>query len=430
MKKRIFALVISMALMPIPFVNAHEEIDVYYDGERIEFDAAPEILNDRTFVPIRAIAEALGTDVAWDGETETVTLAKSDVVTYLVIGTKHIKTKAKGHESTGDIDAAPYIKNKRTMVPLRFISETFGMDVIWDGDTRSVYITTPTGTPEPTAAPKQTAEPTQTPADQTTEKPEPAETENPYAKMYEGTEYEFVRNLDKLTFDFEQDESKYRSGKHWGKGTDADGNGVMYIVRDVNKKDVKSEVEFLLDKYTDYNKEEFIDISFDLYVPTSFGYTTVSLVGPIKQENTLFTLENKVRSGLVFKLLAAIDFPLGVYDELSAPEYFNNNASEDGDIAIRNGAHVNVFINPYRGTMTTTIKNNTNDAEPIVLKDYVSLAVSNQLLTSSDFRNGESAHFLETRARLYGIKIVSRFNEASKSVIFDNLVTNIVKKAE
>ena len=48
------------------------EIQVILNGERLEFDVPPQIINDRTMVPMRAIFEALGMEVEWNQETQTV----------------------------------------------------------------------------------------------------------------------------------------------------------------------------------------------------------------------------------------------------------------------------------------------------------------------------------------------------------------------
>lgn len=47
------------------------------DGmEVITLDSPPYVYNDRTMVPVRAAAEALGASVEWDGDTKTVTITK------------------------------------------------------------------------------------------------------------------------------------------------------------------------------------------------------------------------------------------------------------------------------------------------------------------------------------------------------------------
>ena len=164
MKKITAVMMIAAMLCGNGAAIAEDEIKVYYDGTQIEFDTVPEVVNERTFVPLRAIAETLGAEVAWDGSKDMVTLSRDDIKTYLVIGSDETKTQNARETASGKLDAAPYIKDERTMVPVRFISEAFGMDVDWDGETLSVLITQPEQEAEPTVEP--TVEPTAAPADE------------------------------------------------------------------------------------------------------------------------------------------------------------------------------------------------------------------------------------------------------------------------
>ncbi|NPV88089.1 hypothetical protein HPY42_00995 [Coprothermobacteraceae bacterium] len=107
--------------------------------DTIKLDAAPYIKNSRTMVPLRAIAESLGADVQWDGATKTVTIKLGDTQIRLVVGqnTAYVDGQAV------TLDVAPEIKNSRTFVPVRFITEAFGCTVNWDAATKTVKITYP-----------------------------------------------------------------------------------------------------------------------------------------------------------------------------------------------------------------------------------------------------------------------------------------------
>jgi len=91
-------------------------------------EVAPEIINARTFVPVRFIAEAFGANVGWDPATKTVTIKSDGKTIQLTIG----KTSATVDGKAYTLDAAPYIKNSRTMVPVRFISEALGLNVYYE----------------------------------------------------------------------------------------------------------------------------------------------------------------------------------------------------------------------------------------------------------------------------------------------------------
>ena len=123
--------VVSMQINnPIMEVNGvYNEID---EGR----GTTPVVLNDRTFVPIRAIIDAFGGNVVWEESSQTVTLTmNSDVITLKIDSNI---AYLNGEKET--LDVSPVIINERTMLPIRFIAEGFNLGVAWDGDTRTVSI--------------------------------------------------------------------------------------------------------------------------------------------------------------------------------------------------------------------------------------------------------------------------------------------------
>ena len=119
--------------------TSSDGIKVTYDGETIEFDVQPEIINDRVMVPMRAIFEAFGAKVKWDGDTQTITSKKKSKTITMTIGS----TDMTKNEDTYTFDTAPVIEDGRTLVPIRAISEMLGLDVEWDEETETVTIVTP-----------------------------------------------------------------------------------------------------------------------------------------------------------------------------------------------------------------------------------------------------------------------------------------------
>ena len=113
-----------------------ENIIITINGEHITFDQPPIIYNDRTLVPLRAIFEALGAEVTWDGDTQTVTAKKGGTTIKLTIGEYEFYKNG----SAIPLDVPGMILNDRTLVPVRAVSEAFNCTVDWDGDTRTVYI--------------------------------------------------------------------------------------------------------------------------------------------------------------------------------------------------------------------------------------------------------------------------------------------------
>ena len=99
-------------------------------------DVAPVIRNDRTMLPIRFIAEALGAEVAWDDSLDKVIITKDDLEIEIYIGS----AVAFVNGETVDLDSPAFIENDRTYLPLRFVAENLGAEVIWNGAERTVTI--------------------------------------------------------------------------------------------------------------------------------------------------------------------------------------------------------------------------------------------------------------------------------------------------
>lgn len=135
--------VLSAAMIFFPFkpCDAASDIKVLLNGTSLSFDVPPIIENSRTLVPFRKICEALGAEVEWDGQTKTVAAFKDDKTILLKVG----EDTAYVNQTPVKLDTAPIIKNDRTLIPLRFLSEAFGATVEWNNSLRTVKINT---TPE------------------------------------------------------------------------------------------------------------------------------------------------------------------------------------------------------------------------------------------------------------------------------------------
>lgn len=91
-----------------------------------------------TMVPLRVITEAFGAEVKWDGETRSITIIYPDVTLGFTVGSKSVTV----NDHTEQLEEAPVILGDgTTMVPLRFISETFGAEVAWDAETGGITVT-------------------------------------------------------------------------------------------------------------------------------------------------------------------------------------------------------------------------------------------------------------------------------------------------
>lgn len=120
---------------------------VYINGRQLNFDVAPVIENDRVLVPLRAIFEALGAEVEWNANTQTVTAVRGPTTVVLTIGS--LQPVVNGQ--IWPLDVPGKIMQDRTLAPLRFVGEAFGGQVGWDASTYTVNIETPPDNLSPTS---------------------------------------------------------------------------------------------------------------------------------------------------------------------------------------------------------------------------------------------------------------------------------------
>ena len=114
--------------------------NIVTDGQAAPIDdngTAPLLINGRTYVPVRAVTEATEGEVSWDAPTKTATLTKDGKELKLKVGSN----TAYVDGNVAAIDAAPVIRNDRMLLPIRFISESFGYRVDWNKYSKTITIT-------------------------------------------------------------------------------------------------------------------------------------------------------------------------------------------------------------------------------------------------------------------------------------------------
>ncbi len=127
------------------YVCRDDAIKVMINTQLVNFDVEPQLINDRTMVPMRKIFENVGAKVEWDEATQTVTATRlvsdnwgiEETTVQLTIGSNKIKINGVEKE----MDVAPIVINDRTLVPVRFISEALGAKVDWIDEKQLVKIT-------------------------------------------------------------------------------------------------------------------------------------------------------------------------------------------------------------------------------------------------------------------------------------------------
>ncbi len=134
-----FCLLIPAAFAATSVEFTIGECDVYSLKENVSktvINAAPYIKNDRTMVPVRALCEIFGSDVSWDSETNAVSISKDGKYVILDIGSDNIYVNGEKKQ----IDCAPEIVNDTTFIPLRAVSENLGYYVYYVGATGQIII--------------------------------------------------------------------------------------------------------------------------------------------------------------------------------------------------------------------------------------------------------------------------------------------------
>lgn len=138
------ALVLFAIMIPISCAYASAEFSIgeydVYSFEntltKTQIDAAPYVKNYRTMVPVRAVCEIFGCDVSWDGEAQSVSITKGENNVILNIGSNVVYANGKEQQ----IDCAPEITENRTFVPLRVIGENLGYYVYYISSTGQIII--------------------------------------------------------------------------------------------------------------------------------------------------------------------------------------------------------------------------------------------------------------------------------------------------
>ncbi|MDF2669441.1 MAG: hypothetical protein K0R67_1747 [Paenibacillus sp.] len=133
----------ALLLLLIIIVPAHgyassstEQVRVFLNGEQVLFTQLPVVEEGITLVQVRPLYEALGLKLQWDEETHTITSTRDDWKIVMKIDSK----EAKVNDSAVTLDIPPKIIEGNTFVPLRFVGESIGGEVIWEESTQHVNI--------------------------------------------------------------------------------------------------------------------------------------------------------------------------------------------------------------------------------------------------------------------------------------------------
>ncbi len=135
LSKLLILFIIAIQLIPsVAFANS--EIKVRVNERTIAMDVNPYIKKNHTLVPVRFVGEALGGKIEWDETEREVSIEIDDGKIILPIDS----TAAFVNGAIVELATPAAIKNNRTYIPIRFVSENMGAEVLWDEEERIVDI--------------------------------------------------------------------------------------------------------------------------------------------------------------------------------------------------------------------------------------------------------------------------------------------------
>ncbi|MEK8126377.1 stalk domain-containing protein [Paenibacillus filicis] len=136
--------VMSICLLSLPLAwpgavaAENQTIPVYLNGNPVSFEVPPILEDGTTLVQFRPIFERLGLTIGWDEATRTVTGSRNGLNIKLVID----ELEASVNNQQSELDLAPRLVEGNTFVPLRFVGEASGAEVVWDGENGRIYLRT------------------------------------------------------------------------------------------------------------------------------------------------------------------------------------------------------------------------------------------------------------------------------------------------
>lgn len=136
-RKAMFTMAVMMLLTSACY--AQDNIKVVVNHNEIQFeDQGPEIIRDRTYIPLRSLLEIMGCELRYNSVTSVIRIYKNDTTYAVRIGSPYLynyNTKV-----VIKMEDVPIIKNGRTLVPIRYMTELAGAEVSWLNAERTVNV--------------------------------------------------------------------------------------------------------------------------------------------------------------------------------------------------------------------------------------------------------------------------------------------------
>lgn len=126
---------LAAGLLALPSMTA-KDIQLYIEGEAVAFEVAPQIIDGRAMVPIRAIFEALGASVSWEEESRTAVCQNGNSTVQMTLGKQCMMLDNRPVY----MDVSPQIVDGRLLAPARYVAECLGYTVSWEEETKTIEI--------------------------------------------------------------------------------------------------------------------------------------------------------------------------------------------------------------------------------------------------------------------------------------------------
>ncbi len=112
--------------------------------KEVVMDVAPYLDNGTTMIPLRGLLTEMGAEIAWDGDSQSIFVEhpKAKVELQIMNPRVFVTTGGYGRVRYTLKGSAPKIKDSRTFIPIRFVSENLGYTVTWDGETKTITVET------------------------------------------------------------------------------------------------------------------------------------------------------------------------------------------------------------------------------------------------------------------------------------------------
>jgi N-acetylmuramoyl-L-alanine amidase len=109
---------------------------LYLNGKELSSDVPPELVNQSVLVPVRTITENLGYTVKYDQKAKRITINDGNLLINMTLNDPYATVNGERVK----LVEPPTLRSDRALIPLRFVGETFGLEVYWDHPTKSVFL--------------------------------------------------------------------------------------------------------------------------------------------------------------------------------------------------------------------------------------------------------------------------------------------------